>query len=144
MSAWWLAGALVPPGVYLAVGYDFVPAPADDGHGAGQGSVRLVPVTALDDQVREVVGDLPPEACRHFRLVGTLKTDGEKRICGFAADGYHSVCFLRPRTRAAPPTTYDRTGVSVMDKRMFDGGELACPQEAPFHTPAFLVTPPKA
>jgi dihydrofolate reductase len=36
--------------------------------------------------------------------------------------------------------TYERTGVSVMGKRMFDGGELAWPEEAPFHTPVFVVT----
>ncbi len=36
--------------------------------------------------------------------------------------------------------TYERTGVSIMGKRMFEGGELAWPQEAPFHTPVFVVT----
>ena len=36
--------------------------------------------------------------------------------------------------------TYERTGVSVMGKRMFDAGELAWPAEAPFHTPVFVVT----
>jgi dihydrofolate reductase len=36
--------------------------------------------------------------------------------------------------------TYERTGASVMGKRMFDGGELAWPEEAPFHTPVFVVT----
>lgn len=36
--------------------------------------------------------------------------------------------------------TYLRTGASVMGKRMFDGGELAWPEEAPFHTPVFVVT----
>ena len=36
--------------------------------------------------------------------------------------------------------TYERTGVSVMGKRMFDAGELAWPEEAPFHTPVFVVT----
>jgi dihydrofolate reductase len=36
--------------------------------------------------------------------------------------------------------THERTGVSVMGKRMFDGGELAWPEEAPFHTPVFVVT----
>ena len=35
---------------------------------------------------------------------------------------------------------YERTGASVMGKRMFDGGELAWPEEAPFHTPVFVVT----
>ena len=36
--------------------------------------------------------------------------------------------------------TFERTGVSIMGKRMFDGGELAWPEEAPFHTPVFVVT----
>jgi dihydrofolate reductase len=36
--------------------------------------------------------------------------------------------------------TFDRTGASVMGKRMFDAGELAWPEEAPFHTPVFVVT----
>jgi len=36
--------------------------------------------------------------------------------------------------------TFDRTGASVMGKRMFDAGEPAWPEEAPFHTPVFVVT----
>jgi dihydrofolate reductase len=36
--------------------------------------------------------------------------------------------------------TYERTGASVMGKRMFDAGEHAWPEEAPFHTPVFVVT----
>src|ERR1700738_2116086 len=36
--------------------------------------------------------------------------------------------------------TYNRTGVSIMGKRMFDGGELNWPEEAPFHTPVFVLT----
>jgi dihydrofolate reductase len=36
--------------------------------------------------------------------------------------------------------TYERTGASVMGKRMFEGGETAWPEEAPFHTPVFVVT----
>jgi hypothetical protein len=35
---------------------------------------------------------------------------------------------------------FERTGASVMGKRMFDLGENAWPEEAPFHTPAFVVT----
>jgi dihydrofolate reductase len=31
-------------------------------------------------------------------------------------------------------------GASVMGKRMFDAGEHAWPEEAPFHTPVFVVT----
>ncbi len=36
--------------------------------------------------------------------------------------------------------TFDRTGASVMGKRMFDAGEEMWPEEAPFHTPVFVVT----
>ncbi|NNC11078.1 dihydrofolate reductase [Planctomonas sp. JC2975] len=37
-------------------------------------------------------------------------------------------------------TTFERTGASVMGKRMFDAGEHAWPDEAPFHTPVFVMT----
>ncbi|MFJ3415552.1 dihydrofolate reductase family protein [Streptomyces sp. NPDC086082] len=36
--------------------------------------------------------------------------------------------------------TFERTGVSVMGRRMFDAGEQSWPEEAPFHTPVFVVT----
>jgi dihydrofolate reductase len=36
--------------------------------------------------------------------------------------------------------TFERTGASVMGKRMFDAGESMWPEEAPFHTPVFVVT----
>ena len=36
--------------------------------------------------------------------------------------------------------TFERTGASVMGKQMFDAGEPAWPEEAPFHTPVFVVT----
>ena len=36
--------------------------------------------------------------------------------------------------------TFQRTGASVMGKRMFDAGEQMWPEEAPFHTPVFVVT----
>jgi dihydrofolate reductase len=36
--------------------------------------------------------------------------------------------------------TFERTGVSIMGKRMFEGGELSWPEEAPFHTPVFVLT----
>lgn len=36
--------------------------------------------------------------------------------------------------------TFERTGVSVMGKRMFDAGEHMWPENAPFHTPVFVVT----
>jgi dihydrofolate reductase len=36
--------------------------------------------------------------------------------------------------------TFARTGASVMGKRMFEAGEHAWPEDAPFHTPVFVVT----
>ena len=36
--------------------------------------------------------------------------------------------------------TFERTGASVMGKRMFEAGEQMWPEEAPFHTPVFVVT----
>jgi dihydrofolate reductase len=36
--------------------------------------------------------------------------------------------------------TFNRTGVSIMGKRMFDGGERQWPEDAPFHTPVFVLT----
>lgn len=37
-------------------------------------------------------------------------------------------------------TTFQRTGVSIMGKHMFAGGEQFWPEEAPFHTPVFVLT----
>lgn len=36
--------------------------------------------------------------------------------------------------------TFQRTGASIMGKRMFDAGEHAWPEEAPFETPVYVVT----
>jgi len=36
--------------------------------------------------------------------------------------------------------TFERTGANVMGKRLFDAGEQMWPEEAPFHTPVFVVT----
>jgi dihydrofolate reductase len=36
--------------------------------------------------------------------------------------------------------TFERTGASVMGKRMFDAGEQMWPEDAPFHTAVFVVT----
>jgi uncharacterized protein YndB with AHSA1/START domain/dihydrofolate reductase len=36
--------------------------------------------------------------------------------------------------------TYARTGASIMGRRMFDLGEASWPEEAPFHTPVYVIT----
>jgi dihydrofolate reductase len=36
--------------------------------------------------------------------------------------------------------TFNCTGVTILGKRMFDAGERSWPEEAPFHTPVFVVT----
>ncbi|MDO9486298.1 MAG: dihydrofolate reductase family protein [Actinomycetota bacterium] len=36
--------------------------------------------------------------------------------------------------------TFERTGASIMGKRMFEAGEQAWPEDPPFHTPVFVVT----
>ena len=36
--------------------------------------------------------------------------------------------------------TFERSGAHVMGKRMFDAGEDAWPEDAPFRTPVFVVT----
>ena len=37
-------------------------------------------------------------------------------------------------------STTERSGASIMGKRMFDQGEVAWPEEAPFHTPVYVLT----
>jgi dihydrofolate reductase len=37
-------------------------------------------------------------------------------------------------------TTTERIGANIMGKRMFDQGETAWPEEAPFHTPVYVLT----
>jgi dihydrofolate reductase len=36
--------------------------------------------------------------------------------------------------------TFERIGANIMGKRMFDQGEVAWPEEAPFHTPVYVLT----
>jgi len=36
--------------------------------------------------------------------------------------------------------TFERTGASVMGKRMFEAGAQSWPEDPPFHTPVFVVT----
>jgi dihydrofolate reductase len=36
--------------------------------------------------------------------------------------------------------SFERTGASVMGKRMFGAGEQMWPEQAPFHTPVYVVT----
>jgi dihydrofolate reductase len=37
-------------------------------------------------------------------------------------------------------STTERSGASIRGKRMFDQGEVAWPEEAPFHTPVYVLT----
>lgn len=36
--------------------------------------------------------------------------------------------------------TFERIGANIMGKRMFDQGEIAWPEEAPFHSPVYVLT----
>ena len=36
--------------------------------------------------------------------------------------------------------TFARSGAAIMGKRMFDQGEVSWPEEAPFHTPVYVLT----
>ena len=36
--------------------------------------------------------------------------------------------------------TMERIGANIMGKRMFDAGEISWPEEAPFHTPVYVLT----
>jgi len=37
-------------------------------------------------------------------------------------------------------STMERSGANILGKRMFDQGEVAWPEEAPFHTPVYVLT----
>ncbi len=37
-------------------------------------------------------------------------------------------------------STFERIGANIMGKRMFDQGEVAWPEDAPFHTPVYVLT----
>ena len=37
-------------------------------------------------------------------------------------------------------STMERIGANIMGKRMFDQGEVAWPEDAPFHTPVYVLT----
>jgi dihydrofolate reductase len=37
-------------------------------------------------------------------------------------------------------STTERIGANIMGKRMFDQGECSWPEDAPFHTPVFVLT----
>lgn len=36
--------------------------------------------------------------------------------------------------------TFERTGANIMGRRMFEQGEVSWPEEAPFHTPVYVLT----
>jgi hypothetical protein len=37
-------------------------------------------------------------------------------------------------------STFERIGANIMGKRMFDVGAISWPEEAPFHTPVYVLT----
>ncbi len=47
---------------------------------------------------------------------------------------------MTPGMPTAKRVRANRTGASIMGARMFDGGEHRWPEEAPFHTPVFVLT----
>ena len=53
---------------------------------------------------------------------------------GFGSDGEEG------RDNDIVRETFERTGASVMGKRMFELGEESWPEEAPFHTPVFVLS----
>lgn len=44
------------------------------------------------------------------------------------------------RANSKMEETFHRTSVSIMGKNMFSAGECSWPEEAPFHTPVFVLT----
>ena len=44
------------------------------------------------------------------------------------------------RDNAILEQTFRRTGASIMGRRMFELGEIGWPEEAPFHTPVYVLT----
>ena len=75
----------------------------------------------------------------------------EPAVDGAAAPGAFPTRFFRENVKLGgggeegldndiARATSERTGASVLGKRMFDAGEEMWPPEAPFHTPVFVVT----
>jgi len=50
------------------------------------------------------------------------------------------VLFVDRRAFITLEETFQCTSVSIMGKNMFSGGEPFWPEEAPFHTPVFVLT----
>src|SRR3954447_25677867 len=74
-----------------------------------------------------VIGELPPSLAA-FPQAGP---GCRRKLGGGSQEG---------RDNDIVRETFERTGASVMGKRMFDAGEKMWPEEAPFHTPVFVVT----
>jgi len=121
------------------------------------------PVTELAQEL----GMTQPGASKHLRVlreVGLVRDrrEGKQRVYGLDArdcDRFTSgpagssgsgtllpclIEVLHIRVQPVEALAADReiviTGASVMGRRMFDLGEQAWPEEAPFHTPVFVVT----
>ena len=75
---------------------------------------------------------------------------GRSDWCGTARQASNACTALTPagcceggeegRENGIVRETFERTGASVMGKRMFDLGEQAWPEEPPFHAPVFVMT----
>jgi len=58
---------------------------------------------------------------------------------------FHELLKLGPGEETGPINdllrhTTERIGANIMGKRMFEGGERGWPEEAPFHTPVYVLT----
>src|SRR4051794_13959775 len=114
-------------------------------------AARAVP--AIRTRVRTLRSPPPPartvtpRQARHSMLAARQGSPRTQAVCG-------DLCLRGPRRPPLAVTwcsrrgrdsdivreTFERTGASVMGKRMFDAGEQAWPQEAQFHMPVFVVT----
>jgi dihydrofolate reductase len=68
-------------------------------------------------------------------------------LMGWIADQQHFRTLLKlgPGGETGPVNdmlraTTERIGANIMGKRMFEGGERSWPEEAPFHTPVYVLT----
>jgi dihydrofolate reductase len=66
-----------------------------------------------------------------------FKQDVFRKKLGIPGDGETG------RDNELATRTFDRIGANIMGKRMFDEGEAAWPEDAPFHCPVYVLTKEK-